>query len=149
MPRRRTGKKKKTDPVRTAFMRYMVIVAVLIMWIGIIGVRLVHLQVSEHEWLKSKAIAASQYKHERKILRGTIFDRDGKTLAISIRVKSLFADPTLIEDPSTVAQVLGKTLKVRSSSIEKKIRDYKEKGRKFLWIKRRLSGSRMEDGARA
>ena len=51
----RVKRTKKSNPSQTAFARFMIIVAVLILWMGGISVRLVHLQVTKHEWLKERA----------------------------------------------------------------------------------------------
>ena len=40
-------KNSKKDLMQTAFTRFMLVVAVFVLWIGGISVRLVHLQVSQ------------------------------------------------------------------------------------------------------
>jgi cell division protein FtsI (penicillin-binding protein 3) len=68
--------------------------------------------------------------------RGDILDREGKELAASITSYSLFADPHIIADPYAVAHKLGKHFKVSYKTLYKKI---KNKSKRFVWIKRRLS----------
>ncbi len=124
--------------MRTAFLRYMFIVAFLILWIGVIGARLVYLQVTQHEWLLSQAESARKYQHTSKMLRGTIYDRDDRTLAISIRANSLFADPAEIEDAANVAGKLARVLGIDSRKLAADLKEGKESGRRFIWIARKL-----------
>jgi cell division protein FtsI (penicillin-binding protein 3) len=42
--------------------------------------------------------------------RGTIFDRNGQALAISVPAKEVFADPLLVRDPASEAQTVAATL---------------------------------------
>ncbi len=68
---------KKKNPTQTAFTRFMLIVAFFILWIGAIGVRLVHLQVNQSDWLRDKAQDQRRDELKSKMLRGTIYDRGG------------------------------------------------------------------------
>lgn len=138
MPVKRTKKKHAKSPMRTAFLRYMFIVAFLILWIGVIGARLVHLQITQHGWLRDRAESMRKYEHNTKLLRGTIFDRNGRALAMSVRANSLFADPKMIEDVDSVAKKLGKVLKLNARELAAQIKEGKANGRRFLWIARKL-----------
>lgn len=71
-----------------------------------------------------------------KSRRGTIYDRYGRELALSISSHSLFADPSLIQNPNQVAQKLSSLLKLPRNQILKKIRNKK---RRFVWMKRHIS----------
>ena len=74
MPRRkRKTQNKRKNSMQTIFTRYMLIIAVFTFWIFAIGVRLVHLQVNQHEWLLEKAIDQRRYEHKSKMLRGVNF----------------------------------------------------------------------------
>src|SRR5687767_13336570 len=102
MPNKRR-RKKGFDSRQTAFLRYMLIVAVLLVWIGGISARLVYLQVNQHEWLKGRASSQRIDVKQTKMPRGTIYDRNGRALAVSINVKTLFADAMEIEDVEKTA----------------------------------------------
>ncbi|MCO6510820.1 MAG: penicillin-binding protein 2 [Aridibacter famidurans] len=127
--------------MRTAFLRYMFIVAFLMLWIGVIGVRLVHLQITQADWLKSQAESVQTTERKSKMLRGTIFDRTGRVLAMSVRANSLFADPKMIEDADDVAKKLAEVLKLEVRPLAAQIKEGKENGRRFLWIARKLDES--------
>ena len=49
----------KRDLRQVAFTRFMLVVAVFVLWIGGISVRLVHLQVTQHDDLRAKAEGTS------------------------------------------------------------------------------------------
>ncbi len=137
MPRRKKANKRKSS-TQSVFTRYMLVIAVFAFWFGAIGVRLVHLQVNQHEWLREQALNQRQYKHKTKMLRGTIYDRDDRALAMSIKVKSLYADPSEITDIEGTADRISKVLKVNKSLIVKALKNGKKKNRRFVWIARKL-----------
>ncbi len=146
MPRRSRKKStRKKNSLQTVFTRYMLIVAVFIFWIVAIGVRLVHLQVNQHSWLREKALEQRQYEHKTKTLRGTIFDRNERTLAMSIRVKSLYADPTKIEDIEDTAQKISEVLDINTKKVIKDLKNGKKKNRRFVWIARRLDEEKYKE----
>lgn len=129
---------KKKNPVQTIFTRFMLIVAFMVIWIGIIGVRLVHLQVNQHGWLRDRALNQRRDESKSKSLRGTILDRSERKLAFSIPAKSLYADPQEIEDIQGTAQKLASFLKLKTSEVAQNINEAKQKGKRFLWLARKL-----------
>lgn len=139
MPRRkRTKSKKINNQAHSVFTRYMLIVAVFIFWIVAIGVRLVHLQVNEHGWLRKKAVEQRQVERTEKTLRGKILDRTERALAMSIKVKSLYADPTKIEDVESTVENISKVLPIDKKETIKNLNIGKENNRQFIWIARKL-----------
>lgn len=128
----------KKNPMQTAFTRFMLIVAFFILWIGGIGARLVHLQINQHEWLRSKALDQRRDLIKNKQLRGTIYDRAERALAMSVKVKSLYADPAEIEDLDATAKEVAKVLKIKPNDILKDLREAKEGGKRFVWLARKL-----------
>lgn len=139
MPRRKRKSNKKKNSMQSVFTRYMLVVAVFAFWFGAISVRLVHLQVNQHAWLREQALNQRQYKNKTKMLRGTIFDRDERALAMSIRVKSLYADPTKIKDIEKTTNRIAKVLKINKRKVVKDLKVGKKKKRRFVWIKRKLA----------
>ncbi len=138
MATRKTKIVKKRNPTQTAFTRFMLIVALFILWIGAIGVRLVHLQVNQSEWLRDKAQDQRRDELKSKTLRGTIYDRTERTLAMSVKVKSLFADPKEIEDVEFTARRVAEALKIKPDGILKDLREAKESGKRFVWLAQKL-----------
>ena len=76
-------KRARPDSRQTVYIRYTLIVAILVMWMGGIGARLVYLQVNQHSWLKERALGQRRDVKKVRLPRGTIFDRNERTLAIS------------------------------------------------------------------
>jgi len=132
MPKKRG--KARLDPRQTTFLRYMLIVAVLIIWIGGISARLVYLQVNQHEWLKERATSQRIDVKQTKMPRGTIYDRDGRALAVSVNVKTLFADATEIEDLGKTADDLARVLKLNRAKIFEQLLEAKDLERRFVPI---------------
>ena len=95
----------------------MLVVAIFVIWMGGISVRLVNLQVTQHAWLKDKALDIRQDVKQSRMLRGTIFDRNERALAMSLRVKTLYADPSEISDPDGFASVVAKAIKIDAGQL--------------------------------
>ncbi len=144
MPKRPTKKSKKKNPMQTVFTRYMLIIAIFILWIGAIGVRLVHLQVNQSEWLKEKAQNQRRDIKKSKQLRGTIYDRTERALAMSVNVKSLYADPAEIEDLETTAKAVAKVLKLKYRDVLNDLKTAKDGGKRFVWLARKLDEKTFE-----
>ena len=128
----RAKRVKKTNPRQTAFTRFTLIVAILVLWMGGIGVRLVHLQVTKHEWLRERATGQRQDVKRSKMPRGTIFDRNERALAMSIRVKTLYADPTTIDDTKSAAKTIAKVLNIKESELSKQLAEAKTDEKRFI-----------------
>jgi cell division protein FtsI (penicillin-binding protein 3) len=101
--------------------------------------RALQLQVFERDRLD--AIARAGYNDVVKLLpkRGTIYDREGHELAISVEVGSIYANPNLIEDKVKTAGQLALYLNVSQSSILSLLK----KNSPFVWIERRLSPEKI------
>lgn len=131
-------RRKKVDLKKIAFTRFMFVVAFLILWIAGIGARLVYLQVNLHEELRGKAVSQRRDVKKQRQLRGTIYDRNERALAISIRVKTLFADATKIEDTSDAAKRLASLLKLNERELRVQLNDAKAADRRFVPIAKGL-----------
>jgi cell division protein FtsI (penicillin-binding protein 3) len=66
--------------------------------------------------------------------RGTIYEREGNELALSIEVGSVYAHPRQIEDKNNTALQLSQVLGEKRQEILKLIK----RNRSFVWIKRRI-----------
>lgn len=126
--------KRKTNVnlKQIAFTRFMLVIAVFVLWIGGISVRLVHLQVQQHEWLKEQAQGNRRDVKSTKHLRGTIYDRNGRALAISVNVKTLYADATKIVDVKAAAKAVAKALGLNETKLVEQLSDAKAAERRFV-----------------
>ncbi len=143
--RRKNNKSAKKNTMQTVFTRFMFVVAILILWIGAIGVRLVHLQINESEWLREKAQSQRRDLLNSRMLRGTIYDRENRPLAMSVKVKSLYANPLEIENFEETAGQIAKILKIDKKEIVESLRDGKEKNKQFVWIERKVEQEKFEE----
>jgi cell division protein FtsI/penicillin-binding protein 2 len=143
MPKR-ANKTRKTDLMQTAFTRFMLIVAFLVLWIGGIGIRLVHLQITQHEILRTKALNQRRDTIREKQLRGTIYDRSGRALAMSVKAKTLYANPFEIADFETTARETAKVLKMNPHEISAKLKAGKENNKKFVILAPKLDEEQVQ-----
>lgn len=129
---------KKRNMRQVAFTRFMLVVAFFVLWIGGISVRLVHLQVNQHSWLKEKALETRQSIKQTRMLRGTIMDRNERKLAMSLPVKTLFADPVEIEDTDAAARDIASALKFDAKELAQQFRQAKEEKKRFVAIVKKV-----------
>lgn len=71
--------------------------------------------------------------------RGKIFDRGGRELAVSLPMRSIYADPRLVADKEEAAKILSKLFSIGEKDILAKFSG----GKKFVWIKRRASAEEV------
>jgi len=84
-------------------------VVIVVAWGGI-GYRLFQVQGAEAAALSERGFN-QRVRHEEILpKRGTIYDRDGVELAVTVYGKSLIGDPLLVEDPAAAAAVLSPLL---------------------------------------
>lgn len=115
--------------------RMIVLFLSLVAALAIISGRLFSLQVHQHPRLVEAA--NRQYRRLVPLVsrRGTIYDRNGRELAVSLRVSSIFAQPSQVEDTGRVAPVLARALGLPTKEVLKRLKSEKP----FVWIKRRVS----------
>jgi len=103
--------------------------------LGLILARAYQLQVLEKDRLAS--IALSGYKDVVKLppKRGTIYDREGHELAVTVEVESIYAHPKLVKEKRSTARALSKILQTKESKI---LSNLKSKS-PFVWIDRRTT----------
>lgn len=134
---RRTG--RPHDSRRMLFTRFMLIVAAFVLWIGGIGVRLVHLQVNQHQYLLGRALSQRLNIKKTKAMRGTIYDRNGRVLAMSIPVKTLYADPTEILDIESAARAIAKATGLSAQHVAAQLSNAKSGGKHYVTLVKKLS----------
>ena len=87
--------------------------------------KLYDLQIVRHEDLQEKAVAQQTRSTVVTASRGTIYDRNGNTLAISATAETVFVSPAEIaenqEDTQAIAQGLSRILNVDADTILKKM----------------------------
>jgi cell division protein FtsI (penicillin-binding protein 3) len=114
--------------------RLLIIAGVAFLWMGAVFGRLTYLQLYRHSEYLSRAMRQQQRTIEITPERGTIFDRNGKPLAMSIPVDSAFAVPSEIADENLAARLLSGVINKPQEEIEARF----ESSRSFAWIARKL-----------
>jgi cell division protein FtsI (penicillin-binding protein 3) len=126
---------------RRMFLRARVALLAMVM-VGAAGAvvrRAWDLQVERASTLR--AMAEEQYLRDIDLTpkRGTIYDRDGAELAVSVDVDSVWANPTALKkaghDPRVVAHQLAQLLGVDAEILTQRL----SSDRRFVWIKRRVT----------
>ena len=107
---------------RNARLRWLTIWVLAAVWMVAILARLTYLQLLQYSDYLAKAERQQQRVFEISPKRGTIYDRKGRELAVSLPMDSVFADPAEITDPSMVAQLLAPALGSSAEDLETKIR---------------------------
>jgi cell division protein FtsI (penicillin-binding protein 3) len=87
--------------------------------------RLSFLQLFSYSEYLAKAQRQQQRIFEISPMRGTIYDRKGRELAVSLPMDSVFGDPAEITDVEMVARLLSRVLDVPPDDLEEKIREAK------------------------
>ena len=108
---------------RNPRLRWLIVWVVAAIWMGAVLARLGYLQLFCYSDYFAKAQHQQQRTYEISPMRGDIFDRKGRQLAISIPMDSVFADPAEIKEPDMVARLLSRVLDVPAEDLEAKIRD--------------------------
>ncbi len=107
---------------------------VVILILFILEIRLYYIQIVSHRQYKSMADKQSISIREIDFKRGTIYDRNGKELAIELEVSSVYAIPSSISNPKAIARKLAPLLNISEKSICKKL----ETSDSFVWLKRKI-----------
>ena len=72
--------------------------------------------------------------------RGTLFDRAGEPLALSLEAQSLYARPRRIQDSVAASQSVAKILKLSGAEVRQKL----DSDKPFVWIKRQIAAAEAE-----
>lgn len=87
-----------------------VLLGLLCVIVAAVALRLFWLQVIDGPRLASEAEGRRTNVVTLTARRGTIYDRNGKVLAMSVECQTIYANPKVVENASAVAQVLAQNL---------------------------------------
>lgn len=118
--------------VRTARVRFLVIA--LSLWASVVVARLANLQLAEGGRYRARAQRQQERRIEVSPLRGSIFDREGRPLAVSVEVASVYAIPDEVAHPAETARALSPRLGVPEATLFARLTQ--KKG--FVWIARKV-----------
>lgn len=119
--------------------RHAVLLVIFIAAFALVGLRLVWIQAIAAPKLSEKAFNQRLKDIELPPRRGTIYDREGEPLAVSIEAKTVFVSPNQIKDKEGVAKALESTLGGDIKEYRRKLA--KDSG--FEYIARRVDMDRV------
>jgi len=120
--------------------RIIWIFLILLLSLGGVAAKLFFLQIQQRDRLAERA--TKQYQRRLPILsrRGTIYDRTGRELAVSLKVTSVFGQPAAVEDPAATAKALASILDQPASDLAARLTTDKP----FVWLQRQLDPAQAE-----
>jgi len=119
--------------------RLLWLLRVLILWVVTIFLRLIWLQVVQHDDLLRQAQSQQQKLVPIQAERGSILDRSGQPLAKSLPAESVVLNPKRVKDPVVTANLLAPILGLGKARLADKIRTAKLRDSGFLWLKRKVT----------
>ena len=125
-------KKRRRHPSENG--RFTFLLVVLGVLLAIVAARLVFVQVVSAPAYAAKAISQRMRDIEITARRGTIYDREGEPLAVSVDAKTVFAAPNSVKDKAGTARTLAEILGGDAASYEEKLS--KDSG--FVYIARKV-----------
>jgi cell division protein FtsI (penicillin-binding protein 3) len=120
--------------------RLYLLIAMVVLASGMIGARLYQLQVVGCEQFRSRAVEQHQAEFTVQAKRGSILDRGGRELAVSLESASLFAHPWKVDDPGRAARLLAPVLGESRRKLERRLRS----DQPFVYLRRFLDAERKE-----
>ena len=108
-------------------------VVFVLAWIGI-GARLVDVQALNAEEYAQHGLDQRVRQEELAAARGTIFDRDGVELAVTVGSVTIFTDPAFVSDPEMTARTLAPLVGLTEQELMTKL----TASNRFSYVARRM-----------
>jgi cell division protein FtsI (penicillin-binding protein 3) len=119
--------------------RLTVLAAILVIWGGAIFAKLLSLQVLHHR----EYVQLARNREELDVVipapRGTIFDRHGQPLAMSVPTESVYVNPLKVPDLGVASTILSLALHLDRDDFFGKLKAASDAQRGFLWVKRKIT----------
>lgn len=120
------------------------IVSILVLFIlcglGIMA-KLFQLQIKNHRGFDERALSQYKGRFYKNSNRGNIFDRNMRQLAINIQVKSVYANPSKIQDIDSTIRTISSILVLPKAELRKKLNQKSS----FVYLKRKISPAEYEN----
>jgi cell division protein FtsI (penicillin-binding protein 3) len=127
-------------PLRGINLRLALAGLLFLLMFSAIAVRAFQLQILQGA--KLKRLGEKQHLTEWIVLpkRGTILDRGGEPLAVSLETQSVYARPRRLKDLEGTARVVAQALALDPVEVEQKLKTDKP----FVWLKRQITPKEAE-----
>jgi len=132
---------RSSQPTTTAW-RYYVVIGIVVLIYGGLLARSAYIQIIEPDMLKKQGDMRSVRIAANTVQRGSIVDRNGDELAISVPVETVWADPKIIMDNNALAMtehwqaladVLGKNVNKLTTRV------VRNPSKRFVYLERKIS----------
>ena len=133
---------RSNNPLNTAAWRYYLVLAIVaLIYVGLLA-RMAYIQIIEPDMLKKQGDLRSLRIAKNTVQRGSILDRNGAELAISVPVETVWADPKIIMESNALAltkhwQALADILKQDINKLTARVA--KSPRKRFVYIERKIS----------
>jgi len=136
-------KTAKYQPTTASWRFYLVLAVIVLVYLGL-GVRAAYIQVIEPDMLKKQGDLRSLRTASNEVHRGSITDRNGHELAISVPVETVWADPKIIMENNALAmvehwQALADVLDKNVNTIKARVTENPAK--RFVYVERQVSAA--------
>ena len=128
----------KSAGVRRGRTRFFALV--LALWGAVVVARLIQIQIAQGPRYRAKAQRQQERRVEIPGQRGSILDREGRELAVSVEAASVYAIPDDVRNVEATAAALAPVLGMDAGEIVEKLSS--EKG--FVWLRRQLGPEAAE-----
>ena len=118
----RDRRRTKAEVARSTGRRLVAVTVVVALFFAAAIVKMGMLQTTERGRYLAWAVGERQRSTELAADRGTIFDRNGRDLAMSVTSRTIVVDPTLVEDKVGTAAKLARALDLRARDVLKILR---------------------------
>ena len=110
--------------------------ALLILGFGALAARVGQLQIADGGRYKQLSVKLALHTIPLTAQRGSVFDRNGRDLAMSIEKTTVYADPTLVTDAASEAATLAPLLHVAESTLFQRLSDKgtEKSPRRFAYV---------------
>lgn len=107
---------------------------VMAAWAAVVIARLVQVQIAEGSRYRARAQRQQERRLDIAAQRGSILDREGRELAVSVESTSIYAVPDEVADARKAARLLADALGLDAREVLERLNS--EKG--FVWIRRQI-----------
>lgn len=130
------------NATKSKFIRLRILIVGLVFAAGfaVIGGKALLLQLTQGSWLSQKASGQVEESLRSVGKRGTIFDRRGREMAVSVDVTSIAVRPARVKEVDATARDLAGIFKKPAAEMKAKLAS----GKPFVWIKRQATPKEVE-----
>ncbi len=111
---------------------------IVLLWGAAIFLKLVSLQIVDHQDYLGRARARQELVIEISAPRGTIYDRTGRPLAMSVPTESVYINPLKVPSLDFAADLLARALDLDRVELYAAMKQAYDNHRGFLWVKRKI-----------